>query len=301
MDPQLPLLDVLLITHNQERYIARAVESIMHQKVSFSIRVVVADDSSNDLTLKIIRQYADLHPEITFTVLPEMARLGVTKNYQRGFSACSAEYVAVLEGDDYWCSPYKLALQVQYLVDHPECAMCGCNYYILDEANRTFTLRVHQLEGASVYDTSMIIRDNVVSNFSTSIYRRKVLNRIPQELFDLVAYDWAVNICVGIHGFLGFLNEPLSVYRVHKNGAWNGMSAIEQLKEQLVIIPEYDHLTGMQFHAAFTERLKKLRESIDRPPLVGRLREWCPPIGIWLMRGLLPPAILRRARSLFPW
>lgn len=297
MDTSSHTLDVLLITHNHERYIARALESIVCQECPFDFRVVVADDSSEDLTLKIIHQYAERHPSIVFTFLPATARLGVTQNYRRAFDACNAEYLAVLEGDDYWCSTRKLALQVGFLRDHPECTMCGCNYYILDEADQTFRLRVHRIDGSSVHDVPMIIRDNVVSNFSTSVYRREILNRIPRELFDLVAYDWAVNICVGVHGLLGFLNEPLSVYRIHVNGAWNKMSPAEKVREQLALIPAYDALTSRQFHEAFEERAQKLRGQAGRGA-VAELLDWCPPFAEWLLRGLIPPAILRRARTL---
>ncbi len=295
--PPFPL-DVVLIAHNHERYIARALESIVRQECPFDFRVLVADDSSDDRTLEIIRQYAERHPAIAFTFLPKSVRLGVTRNYRRAFDACDAEYVAILEGDDYWCNTGKLALQVGFLRDHPECAMCGCNYYILDEADQTFRLRVHLIDGFTVHDTPAIIRDNMISNFSTSIYRREALSRIPRELFDLVAYDWAVNIFVGIHGLLGFLNEPLSVYRIHPEGVWNRMSPAEKIAEQLALIPHYDALSGGQFHEAFEARSRWLRDQDGRRDLAGRFLYWCPPFVEWLLRGLIPRAILRRGRNL---
>ena len=47
----------LLVSYNQEQYIAQAVESILMQRVNedVQIRVIVADDSSTDRTVDIIR------------------------------------------------------------------------------------------------------------------------------------------------------------------------------------------------------------------------------------------------------
>jgi glycosyltransferase involved in cell wall biosynthesis len=297
MDSSPMPLDVVLVSHNQERFIERAVDSILCQKGAFQIRIIVADDDSTDSTMSILRRYAEQHPEIAFIFLPQTSRLGVTKNYLRAFQACNSEFVAVLEGDDYWRSPRKLALQVGFLREHPECVMCGCNYYILDEARHTFELRVHEIEGHSVHDVGMTIRENVVGNFSTSVYRREILNRLPKELFDLVAYDWAVNICVGIHGHLGLLHEPLSVYRVHDRGAWNRLSVVEKLEEQLALIPQYDRLTNLRFHDAFEDRSRRLRRNLSDNMALGLLEEWCPPFAAALLRRILPPAILRGVRN----
>ena len=298
MDSSWTPLDIVLVTHNHELFIERAVDSILGQKGAFQLRVVVADDDSTDSTMSILRRYAEQCPEIAFAFLPQTSRLGITKNYRRAFQACSSELVAVLEGDDYWHSPDKLALQVGFLLEHPECVMCGCNYYILDETRRTFKLRVRETEGHSVHDVGKTIRENVVGNFSTSVYRREILNRLPKELFDLVAYDWAINICVGVHGHLGLLHEPLSVYRIHDNGAWNRMSVIEQLEQQLALIPQYDRLTNLQFHDAFEERSRQLRRNLRENLALRRLNEWCPPFAAALLRRILPPAILRGARNL---
>ena len=94
-------IDIILITYNQEQYIAQAVESILLQRVNddVQVRVIVADDCSTDKTLEIIKSYEDKSP-FPFVYLSVEDNMGHVRNYQRAFAACVGDYVAILEGDD---------------------------------------------------------------------------------------------------------------------------------------------------------------------------------------------------------
>ena len=78
-------LDILIISYNQEQYIAQAVESILMQRVSddVQVRVIVADDCSKDNTLEIIKSYEEKSP-FPFVYLAADTNLGISKNYQIG-------------------------------------------------------------------------------------------------------------------------------------------------------------------------------------------------------------------------
>ena len=97
-----PKVSVLVVTRNHEKYIRQALDSVVMQETDFDFEVVIADDFSDDLTLVIAEEYQrHFH---SLQLLPSEKHLGITRNYQRGFAACVGEYIAVLEGDDYWTS-----------------------------------------------------------------------------------------------------------------------------------------------------------------------------------------------------
>lgn len=114
--------NIILITYNQEKDIRQALESILMQKRTFDFNIIVADDCSTDTTLQIISEYAE-KSDIEFIFLPQTSNLGYIKNYQRAFAACNRDYIAIMEGDDYWLSPSHLENHIRFLANHPECSM----------------------------------------------------------------------------------------------------------------------------------------------------------------------------------
>ena len=115
-------LNIILITYNQQNYIRQTVESILMQTTDFDFNIVVADDCSPDSTLDIIKEYVE-ESKIEFVFLKNEKNLGYTENYKRAFAACNAEYIAIMEGDDYWTSPLHLQKHVDFLDLHKEYSM----------------------------------------------------------------------------------------------------------------------------------------------------------------------------------
>lgn len=253
---------VLLVTYNQERYLGEALDSLLLQDIDGGVNVVVADDASSDGTLRVLEPYRYKDPRFSFTVLDHAANRGITRNYQRAFAACRTEYVAVLEGDDYWTSPGKLRTQRAYLDEHPDSPMCGVNYLIYEESKGTFTPRTPPGHSTRLLTAQDQIADNLASNFSTCMYRAEALHALPTALFETTSYDWIVNICVGQLGRIGFIEEPMSVYRLHPGGVWTSTSYVDQLKSQLEVIPTYDALTQHAYRAEFSALAERLGAQI---------------------------------------
>src|SRR5215813_14592957 len=128
-NPTAPLVDVNLVTYNHEKFVARAIESILKQKTDFSYRLIIGDDCSTDSTQSIIRNYAEQYPEQIQTLLSSQ-HYGIEHPDRIGIQVLrlnTAEYVALLDGDDYWTDPNKLQKQVDFLRHHQECSFCFHN------------------------------------------------------------------------------------------------------------------------------------------------------------------------------
>lgn len=130
-------LSIFVVTYNQEQYIQQALDSILMQKVNFDYEVIIGEDCSTDSTPQICEEYASLYPNIK--VYHHNPNKGLVKNWEFVLNHCQGEYVAMLEGDDYWLDEHKLQTQVDYLDTHPECVL-------------TFTSADVRYEGGDVRD-----------------------------------------------------------------------------------------------------------------------------------------------------
>ena len=116
-------LSVVMTTYNHERYIAEAIESVLRQQTSFGVEIVVGEDCSTDRTLNIVESYAQMYPE-AIRIIRSEENVGWRKNYRRTIEAARGEYIALLDGDDYFTHRKKLEMQVELLEQNPDVGMC---------------------------------------------------------------------------------------------------------------------------------------------------------------------------------
>ena len=103
-----------MITYNHERFIAQAIESVLEQKTTFDFEIVIGEDCSTDGTGKIVMSYAQKYPDKVRAIVREK-NIGATHNFINTLNQCRGQYVALLEGDDYWIDPMKLELQIRVM------------------------------------------------------------------------------------------------------------------------------------------------------------------------------------------
>ena len=115
-------LSVFVVTYNQEQYIRQCLDSIVMQQINFDYEVIIGEDCSTDSTSQICDEYAEKYPFIH--VYHHQKNLGLVKNWEFVLNRCTGEYVAMIEGDDYWTNPNKLQTQVAYLEAHTDCQIC---------------------------------------------------------------------------------------------------------------------------------------------------------------------------------
>ncbi|MFN2532379.1 MAG: glycosyltransferase [Pyrinomonadaceae bacterium] len=234
-----PLVDVNLITYNHENFIARAIESVLEQKTDFEYRLIIGDDCSTDKTQSIIRDYAEQYPALIHTLLAPEHR-GIHDRDRVGVQALklnTAKYVAPLDGDDYWCDPYKLQKQVAFLEGHSEFAICfhdvKLQYDGLEQGREKFC--------ASSQKQVTTIDDLLGGNYlptSSVVFRNQLFGDLPEWFYDAMMGDWMLHILNAQHGKIRYLNEVMGVYRVHGTGFWTSLNAMAQAKDNLKIVEQ---------------------------------------------------------------
>lgn len=123
------LVSVVVVTYNHEKYITKALQSIIEQELFEHCEVLVGDDGSRDNTVCILNDFSNKHPNIHVFAHDNV---GISQNVYDLFCKCKGKYIAVLEGDDYWTSPMKLNIQIQE-IENNDCIASASNSLIVDD------------------------------------------------------------------------------------------------------------------------------------------------------------------------
>ncbi len=125
-----PVVSVCIVTYNHQQWIRQAIESVVEQKTSFPFEIIIGEDCSTDQTRAIVLEYQKKYPSLIRVLISEK-NVGATRNFWRILQSARGQYLAFLEGDDYWVSPSRLALQVQRLEESPASMLCAANTRIV--------------------------------------------------------------------------------------------------------------------------------------------------------------------------
>lgn len=213
-----PLVAIYMITYNHENYISQAIESALMQKTTFHFKLFIGEDFSSDNTRNICIEYKNKYPEKIELLLQEK-NIGATQNAQSVYKLCfesGADYVALLEGDDYWIDPYKLQKQVDFLEANPDFSICFHKAAIYYEENITPFYPDINKETKEVTTLENIVKGNYIHT-PTVVFRKNML-KLPDWFKDAYPGDWALHILNATYGKIKFFPEEMAVYRVHQGG-----------------------------------------------------------------------------------
>jgi len=110
-------ISVVIPVYNLEKYIGRALDSIQRQ-TSAPDEVIIVDDGSQDSTLEIVRSYP-FRVEIQSNQGPGAAR-------NHGVSVATGDWIAFLDGDDFWEPDRIFALRMAE-ASNPKAVLIACN------------------------------------------------------------------------------------------------------------------------------------------------------------------------------
>jgi glycosyltransferase involved in cell wall biosynthesis len=231
-----PKVSVCMITYNHARFIAQALDSALAQRTTFPCEIVVGDDCSTDGTREIVVDYQRRHPDRIRTVLPKR-NVGVAANAASTFRACRGEYIALLEGDDYWTDPDKTQLQADLLDRHPDAFLCGSRAHVLrDGEDAPYAVTPEQpSEVLATYGARELFTSSWWFRTCTKMFPRRVLERIPPGF----EKDWAgiLWLIADTHfGPVCFLDRVVGVYREHAGGIYSSRTVAQRTAVDVPIL-----------------------------------------------------------------
>jgi glycosyltransferase involved in cell wall biosynthesis len=258
-----PMVDVAFVTYNHEKYIAQAIESVLMQQTDFKVRMIIGDDCSTDKTQEIIRKYAQKYPYRIKTILLS-EHLGLLHKNRVGIQVlklCTAKYIALLDGDDYWTDPNKLQKQVDFLENNPDFSICFHNVNVIYEGQSKEIHPFHLKELKSIFTLEDVITSHFIPTCST-MFRARLFSNFPDWFYAIPMGDWLLHVLNAEHGNVGYINEILGVYRVHEGGIWSLRKKADVLKETIRAAHTINAYLGFRYNKIIKKKISQLHYAI---------------------------------------
>jgi glycosyltransferase involved in cell wall biosynthesis len=223
-------VSVLMITYNQEEYIAEAIDSVLAQQTDFRFELVIGEDCSTDGTHAICQAYQQEHPAVV-RLLPREKNLGMAANFFSTFAECTGEYLAIVEGDDYWPDPRKLQKQADHLDANPGEALVFARTQAFFQDSDRPGYEIPPPEAAP-FTLAGLLKLNYIATCSV-MYRRRLVTDLPSWLTRLDMLDWPLHILYAQRGAIGFIDETMARYRIHAGGTFSSRRLADNHKSTL--------------------------------------------------------------------
>ena len=277
------LVTVYCVTYNHRKYIRRCLDSLVSQNADFRYEIFVHDDASTDGTTDIVREYAEKYPGLVIPFLETENQFskGVSFVRSRMLPATTGKYIVEIEGDDYWCDPDKLRLQVEALEAHPECSACVHATDTVDVNGEPTPVHFpdvaidHPVIGTDEFMRCVLNEKHWLFHLSSIMipaddyreYKTMAAEGFPRRFY--IVGDLPMFLYFSMKGGIYFIDRVMSVYTIESGGFMSRVKsdptfAMRVHQGYIDGLEAFDAYSGYRYHEGVTAALLERRFEVDR-------------------------------------
>lgn len=263
------MVSICCITYNQKEYIRDALEGFLNQKTDFNYEVLIHDDASTDGTAEIIGEYARRFPDIIKPILQTenqyakgLTNVSGTYNFPRA----KGKYIAMCEGDDYWCHREKLQRQVDYLEANPGCSLVFHSAKVDVQGRALTERRMRPYRGSRKVTPEEIIDKTSGYPTASLMFRKKMVEKLPDFYVQAPIADIPLQLMAAASGWAYYMDRCMCVYRLGGAASWTTLmkqgdyekKQKEYAKAMKRMYQGFDRETGGRFHGTVEKAVRRL-------------------------------------------
>lgn len=257
------LISVLVITYNHENYIEKCLNTILDQEGEFKLEILVGNDKSPDDTKRVLETYQS---DERIVIINREKNMGATKNLCDLIKRARGEYIAILEGDDFWTDSKKLQKQIKVLEKNEDGILCFTYSHTVNEKDEIIGEKLQPINKIRNIKELILNRNGIPTG--TVLFKNIFLENINKNIEKLIT---ASNIIgdLSLFAFLiksgKFYNLPekTGAYRYIKNNStsFSSMETIKQNIELEKVIIEIKKYYGSEYSFFLNSYLNRRRRA----------------------------------------
>lgn len=249
-------ISICIISYNHELFIRDTICSIAKQNYTGLVELIIGIDVSSDNTLLVAKELLKDF-KWPYKLIEYTHRQGMFHNLKNVFAAAEGDYIAVVEGDDYWIDTEKLTKQYNYLDKNLNCFLIGGSIKRLQDKEVETTRNLLNRFSQRYYYIDLIHANRLA--FCTVMFRRTALNLGEMDLAEKSPHlDWPLYLIMFKHqpdGYIKVSSDFFGMYRVHEGGVYSNVSQerrtrnlLETIKSNKMIV---NNKTADSYYAVF--------------------------------------------------
>ncbi len=214
-----PLVSIIILAYNHEKYIGDCLESFIAQSYK-NLEMMIIDDCSEDKTYSIIESYKEKMEAVfnSVKIQRNMQNLGAVKSLNSMLKIAQGVYVKYFDGDD-MILENSLEIMVDTLQKNSQIAMVHGNVCFCSQDEH------YPLKNYKINTEKKQTDDRVDCNFQTLLeydyilsptvlFRNEIIKKI--GVFDekIVAADWDYWLRIAHDNKFKYIPEELVAYRI---------------------------------------------------------------------------------------
>ena len=243
-------VSVWMTAYNHGKYISACLESVLNQKTNFDFDIVLGEDCSSDNTREIVKEFADKYPGKFKLFLPEK-NIGMMEMDVATHGLCEGEYLALLNGDDYWTDENKLQIQFDFLEENRDAVMCYHKALVINEDTGYEFETVYPESGEELTAEYLLNGYNPV--MTPTVMVRNVVS-IPEFYSGMPYGDMLLYLLLSQKGKIRYIDRLMSVYRIHSNGQWQGETVYNNILKDL----KFYEVMNKELNFKYDKNIKKI-------------------------------------------
>lgn len=189
-------VSVIIATYNSEKYIRRALDSLLNQKglhSQFELEIIVVDDCSQDDTPSILKEYGIAY------LRNERNSGGPNKGRNKGLQVAKGDFICIMDHDDEWL-PDKIINQLMYADLAP---VITCGYNVIKE-NQEIIPRFNTSPDEKeylFYEKNVTFRDKIsktkngqITYVGSIMFHQSLKDILFEEHFGQIDFDWVARL-----------------------------------------------------------------------------------------------------------
>lgn len=230
-----PLVSIIIPSHNYERFLSKAIESVLGQTYG-NWELVIIDDASTDHTKELVETYRLKR----FKVVRNIKNIGVDASFDVGFKIATGEYICPLCADDWLPSDnlktrIEVMLQSDFEVIHAGLMRIGTNekrYIKPLNLNNSSDLKRFLLRGKE--------RD-IGINSATFLWKKEVLTKVGLRSTLRSNYhhnDYEYSLRLATMCRTTFVDKNVYYYRIHSDSLSKNQNRDEKYFAELYALED---------------------------------------------------------------